>query len=33
MLVAVEKRGNEFRRREIGLVRFVKLIGRAGWPG
>ena len=32
-LVAVEKRGSKLRRRRICDVRFVKLIGREGWPG
>jgi len=31
-LVVLEKRGPTVRRREVCDVRFVKLIGRAGWP-
>ena len=32
-LVAVERRGPETVESRIGPVRFVPLIGRAGWPG
>lgn len=32
-IVVVEKAGGQTTRREICEVRFVKLIGRQGWPG
>lgn len=32
VLVAVEKHGDRIRRRELCGVRFVKLIGKEGWP-
>ncbi|MCD6304351.1 MAG: protein-L-isoaspartate(D-aspartate) O-methyltransferase [Planctomycetes bacterium] len=31
-LIVVERRGDEFRRREVCDVRFVRLVGRQGWP-
>jgi len=31
-LVAIERAGDEYTERELGPVRFVPLIGRAGWP-
>jgi protein-L-isoaspartate(D-aspartate) O-methyltransferase len=30
-LLVVERRGDEFRQRSLGPVRFVPLVGRAGW--
>ena len=32
-LVVIERRGEEARRREVCEVRFVRLIGKEGWPG
>jgi len=32
-LMVIDKRGNEIARRRLCDVRFVKLIGQAGWPG